>query len=48
MRPPESAPPSAAASFAPKIFFGKVMHRRLRPVENRFVYDVFFLRLPLS
>ena len=24
------------------------MHRRLRPVENRFVYGVFFLRLPLS
>ncbi len=27
---------------------GQVMHRRLRPVQNRFVYRVFFLRLPLS
>lgn len=34
--------------FVPRIFFGKVMHRRLRPVDSRFVYGVFFLRLPLS
>jgi DUF1365 family protein len=27
---------------------GQVMHRRLRPAANRFVYRVFFLRLPLS
>ena len=31
-----------------EIVFGQVMHRRLRPVENRFAYRVFFLRLPLT
>lgn len=31
-----------------EIIYGEVMHRRLRPVENRFSYPVFFLRLPLS
>jgi DUF1365 family protein len=31
-----------------ELLCGTVMHRRLRPVENRFVYGVFFLRLPLS
>ena len=31
-----------------QLFFGEVMHRRLRPAENRFVYPVFFLRVPLS
>lgn len=31
-----------------RLFFGEVMHRRLRPVDNRFVYPVFFLRVPLS
>ena len=48
MRPREISPLLAAATSGPKIYFGKVMHRRLRPVENRFVYGVFFLRLPLS
>ncbi len=33
---------------APELLLGTVMHRRLRPVQNRFVYGVFFLRLPLS
>jgi DUF1365 family protein len=27
---------------------GEVMHRRLRPVDNHFVYGVFFLRIPLT
>lgn len=31
----------------PQIFLGHVMHRRLRPVVNGFVYPVFFIRLPL-
>jgi len=31
-----------------ELLLGKVMHRRLRPVENHFVYGVFFLRLRLS
>jgi len=31
-----------------ELLLGKVMHRRLRPVANRFVYGVFFLRIPLS
>jgi DUF1365 family protein len=32
----------------PELVCGQVMHRRLRPAQNRFVYRVFFLRLPLS
>jgi len=31
-----------------QLCFGKVMHRRLRPVQHRFAYGVFFVRLPLS
>jgi len=31
-----------------ELLLGKVMHRRLRPVENHFVYGVYFLRIPLS
>ena len=30
-----------------QLFFGKVMHRRLRPVAHRFVYPVYFCVLPL-
>lgn len=41
-------PAGPGRDLSPRIFFGRVMHRRLRPVENRFVYRVFFLRLPLS
>lgn len=33
---------------AARLFTGQVMHRRLRPVANRFVYPVFFCLLPLS
>jgi DUF1365 family protein len=33
---------------AAELLLGRVMHRRLRPVENRFVYGVYFLRVPLS
>ena len=32
----------------PQIAFGRVMHRRLRPVHHHFAYGVFFLRVPLS
>ena len=38
----------ASAQLAPRIYFGKVMHRRLRPAENSFVYPVFFLSVPLT
>lgn len=31
-----------------ELLCGRVMHRRLRPVQNRFSYGVFFLRLPLT
>jgi len=32
----------------PRLYFGKVMHRRLRPAENGFLYPVFFLSVPLT
>jgi len=32
----------------PLLFFGDVMHARLRPRRNRFVYRVFFLRVPVD
>jgi DUF1365 family protein len=32
----------------PKLYVGRVMHHRLRPAANRFVYPVFFLSIPLS
>jgi DUF1365 family protein len=31
-----------------ELLLGRVMHRRLRPAENRFVYGVYFLRIPLT
>jgi DUF1365 family protein len=31
-----------------QLYFGEVMHSRLRPRRNRFRYPVFFLRFPLS
>ena len=31
----------------PKLCLGHVMHRRLRPVVNAFVYPVFYVQLPL-
>jgi DUF1365 family protein len=40
--------PRATAAPAPSLSFGKVMHRRLRPAENRFVYPVFFISVPLT
>jgi uncharacterized protein len=30
------------------LFFGSVMHERLKPVNNRFRYPVFFIQVPLS
>lgn len=32
----------------PQLFYGKVMHRRLRPAFNQFIYPVFYVQLPLS
>ena len=32
---------------SPRIFLGHVMHRRLRPAVNAFVYPVFYVQLPL-
>ncbi len=31
-----------------QLFLGKVMHKRLKPVENGFVYPVFYVQLPLG
>lgn len=33
--------------FRPQLFLGHVMHRRLRPVVNAFVYPVFYIQLPV-
>jgi DUF1365 family protein len=38
----------AAKRPEPKLFLGTVMHRRLRPAANHFMYRVFFLAIPLS
>lgn len=35
------------ANFRPRLCIGQVMHRRLRPVVNAFVYPVFYVQLPL-
>lgn len=35
------------APSAPLINFGQVKHTRLRPVQNRFTYDVFTLKVPM-
>ncbi|MDP3540788.1 MAG: DUF1365 domain-containing protein [Azonexus sp.] len=32
----------------PRLLIGHVMHRRLRPAVNAFVYPVFFVQLPLA
>lgn len=32
----------------PKIFSAKVMHKRLTPKENSFIYSVYYLSLPLN
>ena len=32
---------------APQLFLGHVMHRRLRPAVNAFVYPVFYVQLPV-
>ena len=31
-----------------QLFFGLVMHRRLRPAANQFIYPIYFCLLPLS
>jgi len=35
-------------STAAQLFFGKVVHHRLRPAQHQFVYPVYFCLLPLS
>lgn len=35
------------SDFAPQLVTGQVMHRRVRPRVNAFVYPVFYVRLPL-
>ena len=37
-----------SAGFTPELCIGQVMHQRDYPAQNRFVYPMFFLRLPLS
>jgi DUF1365 family protein len=32
----------------PVLFLGHVMHRRLRPVTNAFIYPVFYMQLPVA
>jgi uncharacterized protein len=32
----------------PQLFLGNVMHRRLRPADNTFVYPVFYCQLPVN
>jgi len=32
---------------SPRLFLGQVMHRRLRPAVNAFVYPVFYVQLPV-
>ena len=34
-------------SARPQLFIGHVMHRRLRPAVNAFVYPVFYIQLPV-
>ena len=34
-------------NFRPQLFLGHVMHRRLRPLVNAFVYPVFYIQLPV-
>ena len=39
--------PEATMASGPQLLVGNVMHRRLRPAENAFVYPVFYVQLPL-
>lgn len=44
-----TAPPLLApADGLPRLLLGKVMHHRLHPVVNRFVYPVFYVLLPMQ
>ena len=36
------------ADAQPELCVGRVFHKRFRPVQHQFSYNVFFLRLPLS
>jgi len=44
----ERARIAAGVPAEPRIYFGRVMHQRLRPVRHRFEYPVFHLLVPLS
>ncbi|MER2541796.1 MAG: DUF1365 domain-containing protein [Azonexus sp.] len=35
-------------SALPKLVIGNVMHRRLRPAKNAFVYPVFYMQMPVN
>mgnify|MGYP000559517010 CR=1 FL=1 len=35
-------------SALPKLVIGNVMHRRLRPARNDFVYPVFYMQMPVN
>ena len=35
-------------SARPQLFLGHVVHRRLRPVANAFIYPVFYVQLPVA
>ncbi len=36
------------AGSVPELIFGRVFHKRIKPVEHQFSYGVFYLRVPLS
>lgn len=41
-------PTNESHAYAPRLCFGLVLHRRLRPTEHAFRYPVYFLSIPLS
>ena len=43
----DGRPDSLDRMMEARILFGRVFHRRLRPVRHAFAYPVFFLRVPL-
>ncbi len=43
-----NTPASWPTNARPELCVGRVFHKRFRPVEHQFSYNVFFLRVPLS
>lgn len=43
-----NAPAKPSDAPVPRLYLGQVMHRRLRPAANRFLYRVFYISVPLS